>query len=71
MTGTVFLSDQGQSYVQFTIVNDEIQSVSPSRADGWIGTTVHNEAFPIGGYLIVELHNGYRLPLQYPIVAIR
>ncbi len=71
MTGTVILSDQGQSYVDFTIVNNEIQSVRPSLAHGWIGTTVVNQAFLIGGRLIIELHNGYRLALQYPILAVR
>jgi len=71
MTGTVILSDHGQSYVEFMIDDDLIESVSPSRADGWKGTKVRNLAFMVGGRLIIELHNGYRLPLKYPIVEIR
>jgi len=71
MTGTVILSDQGQSYVEFTIVDDLIQSVRPSGADGWINTKVRNLAFMVGGRLVIELHNGYRMPLRYPIIEIR
>lgn len=71
MTGTVILSDHGQSYVEFMIEEDLIQSVRPSGADGWIGTKVRNLAFLVGGRLVIELHNGYRLPLKYPIIEIR
>jgi len=71
MTGTIILSDHGQSYVEFIIVDDLIESVSPSGADGWIDTKVRNLAYLVGGRLIIELHNGYRLPLKYPIIEIR
>lgn len=71
MTGTIILSDQGQNYVEFKILDDLIQSVKPSAARGWIGTKILNLAFLVGGRLIIELHNGHRLPLKYPIIEIR
>lgn len=70
MTGNVQLSDQGQDYIQFSIKDDLITTVRPSRRPGWINTKVKNLAFLPGGRLIIELHNGYRLALKYPIVNV-
>jgi len=70
MTGTVTLSDHGQSYVEFDILDDIITDVRPSMQPGWYGTQVKNRAWLPGGRLIIELHNGYRLALQYPILAV-
>ena len=70
MTGTITLSDQGQSYIIFAIDNNVIMSVLPSTLQGWTGTQILNKAITVGGRLIVELHNGYRLALKYPIVSI-
>ena len=70
MTGTVQLSDQGQDYIHFSIIEDLITRVRPSGRPGWKYTKILNNAFLIGGRLIIELHNGYRLALRYPIVNV-
>lgn len=70
MTGTVTLSDRGQSYIEFDILDDLITAVRPSGRPGWINTKVNNLVFLIGGQLIIELHNGYQLALEQPIVRI-
>ncbi len=71
MTGTVILSDHGQNYIEFDIIDDLIVTVRPSQLPGWKDTKVRNLAFLIGGRLIIELHNGYALPLKYPIIEIK
>jgi len=71
MTGTVILSDQGQNYIEFDILDDLIVTVRPSGLPGWKDTKVRNLAFLVGGRLIIELHNGFALPLKYPILEIR
>ena len=70
MTGTVILSDHGQSYVEFDIVDDLIKKVRPRGRAGWRNVRVMNRAWLTGGRLIVELRNGYRFALRYPIVEI-
>ncbi len=71
MTGTITLSDQGQDYIEFDILEDLITAVRPSGMKGWIDTKVRNLAFTVGGRLVIELHNGFQLALPYPIVSIR
>lgn len=71
MTGTVILSDQGQDYVEFDIIDDLIVNVRPSSLQGWKDTKIRNLSYLIGGRLIIELHNGYALPLKYPIIEIK
>jgi hypothetical protein len=71
MTGTITLSDQGQDYIFFDIENNIITAVRPSRTLGWIDTKILNRSFTIGSRLLIELHNGYRLALKYPIVSIQ
>ncbi len=71
MTGTVILSDQGQDYIEFDIIDDLIVTVRPSGLQGWKDTIVRNLSFLIGGRLVIQLHNGYALALKYPIIEIR
>lgn len=70
MTGTITLSDQGQNYIYFDIDDNIVKAVRPSPMQGWIDTKILNTAFSIGGRLLIELHNGYRLALKFPIVGI-
>ena len=72
MTGTITLSDGGQDYIEFDIVDNLITEVRPARLAGWKGTKILNAAFFIGGRLLIDLQwNDYDLPLKYPIVSIR
>ena len=71
MTGTITLSDGGQDYIEFDIVDNVIQEVRPARLNGWKGTRVLNTAFTIGGRLLIDLQwDDYNLPLKYPITQI-
>ena len=71
MTGTITLSDGGQNYVEFDIVENIITEVRPAMLSGWKGTKVLNKAFLIGGRLLIDLQwDTYDLPLKYPIVKI-
>ena len=71
MTGTITLSDGGQDYIEFYIVDNVITGVRPSGLSGWIGTRILNQAFFLGDQLVVDLQwNDYDLPLKYPIVKI-
>ena len=71
MTGTVTLSDGGQNYIEFDIVDNVIQEVRPARLNGWKGTQVLNTAFMIGGRIAISLQwDDYQFPLKYPIVQI-
>jgi len=70
MSPTVILSDQGQDYIEFDILDNLIVTVRPSRLPGWKDTKVRNAAFLIGGRLVIELHNGYAFALPYPITHI-
>ena len=71
MTGTITLSDGGQNYVEFDMVDNIITEVRPAMLSGWIGTKILNSAFFIGGRLVIDLRwDTYDLPLKYPIVSI-
>lgn len=71
MTGTITLSDGGQNYVEFDMVDNIITEVRPAMLSGWIGTKILNSAFFIGGRLVIDLQwDTYDLPLKYPIVSI-
>jgi hypothetical protein len=72
MTGTITLSDGGQNYIEFDIVDNVIQEVRPAMLAGWKGTQVLNTAFMIGGRLLISLQwDDYKFPLDYPITAIK
>jgi len=71
MTGTVTLSDGGQNYIEFDIVDNLVTEVRPTRLEGWKDTKIKSLIFEVGGRLAIELHNGYRFALKYPIVEIQ
>jgi len=72
MTGTIWLSDGGQDYIEFELACSIIQAVRPAMLAGWIGTKVLNKAFLVGGRLIIELQwKDYHFPLPYPITKIK
>lgn len=72
MTGTITLSDSGQNYIEFDLVENIITEVRPARLAGWIGTKVLNTAFFTGGRLLVGLQwIDYQFPLKYPITSIK
>jgi len=71
MTGTITLSDGGQDYIEFDIVDNVIAEVRPARYAGWKGTKVLNVAFMVGGRLLIDLQwKDYQFPLKYPIIGI-
>jgi hypothetical protein len=71
VTGTITLSDGGQDYIEFDIVDNVIVEVRPAKLAGWKGTKLLNTAFFIGGRLIIDLQwDTYDLPLKYPITKI-
>ena len=72
MTGTITLSDGGQNYIEFDIVNNLITEVRPALYAGWKGTKVLNAAFLVGGRLLIDLQwKDYQFPLKYPITEIK
>ena len=71
MTGTIILSDGGQNYIEFDIIDNVIQNVQPAWLQGWVGAKILNKAFFPGGGLTIDLQwKDYDLTLQYPIIAI-
>lgn len=71
MTGMITLSDGGQNYIEFDIIDDVIQKVRPALFAGWVGTQVLNAAFFVGGRLVISLQwKDYSFPLPYPIFDI-
>jgi len=71
MTGMITLSDGGQDYIEFDIINNVITEVRPARLAGWAGTKVLNTTFSVGGRLLIDLQwRTYDLPLKYPIFSI-
>ena len=70
MTGTITLSDGGQNYIEFDVVNNVIIEVRPALLAGWQGCPIMNMIFTVGGNLKVRLWNNYELPLKYKISKI-
>jgi hypothetical protein len=67
MTGTITLSDGGQNYIEFDIIDNLIAEVRPALLAGWQGCRIVNMVFTVGGNLKVRLWNNYELPLKYKI----
>lgn len=71
MTGTVTLSDKGQNYIEFDIINNVINEVRPARLRGWCGTRLLNSIYKVGGRLYIELQwVDYQFELKYKIVKV-
>lgn len=70
MTGVITLSDGGQNYIEFDVLDDVITQVRPAMLAGWRGCPVKNMAFSVGEPLKVLLWNEYELELKYPIAKI-
>ncbi len=71
MTGTITLSDGGQNYIEFDILDDVITEVRPARLEGWKGTRVLNANLRVGGKLEIGLQwKDYDFPLKYQIIGI-
>ena len=70
MTGTITLSDGGQNYIEFDVIDNMIIEVRPALLAGWQGCPIMNMIFTVGGNLKVRLWNNYELPLKYKISKI-
>jgi len=71
MTGMVTLSDGGQDYIEFDIIDDIIREVRPALLAGWNGTKILNTPLVVGGIIKIDLQwDDYDLPLKYSIVKI-
>ena len=71
MTGIITLIDAGQNYISFNVVDDVIQSVSPSGLAGWKGTKILNKSPKVGDVLKIDLQwDDYDLPLKHAISGI-
>jgi hypothetical protein len=70
MKKIIRLSDGGQNYIKFWINNNLITKVEPSLLAGWKDTKVLKTDLVAGDRLPIQLHNGYSLVLNYPIVDI-
>lgn len=71
MNGTVTLSDGGQSYIEFDIINNIIHEVRPARLAGWKGSKILNAKYKIGGKIVFDLQwRPFNPTLKYPIIAI-
>lgn len=71
MTGMITLSDGGQDYIEFDVIDNLIVEVRPARLAGWKGTKILNLAFMVGGRLAISLQwKDYEFPLKYPIIKI-
>lgn len=71
MTGTITLSDGGQNYIEFDVVENIIAEVRPSRLAGWKGTKILNKKIMVGGYLVIDLQwKDYNPLLKYEIIKI-
>jgi len=71
MTGTVILASEGQDYIEFYIICDVIESVSPSGLSGWKGTKVLNTKYELGGKINFDLQwRPFNPTLKQSIVSI-
>jgi len=71
MTGMIILSDFGQNYIEFYIIDNIIQAVRPAELAGWIGTQILNNVFTVGEPLEIDLQwKDYDFPLRYSIVNV-
>lgn len=65
------MSDGGQNYIEFDIVDNFITRVRPALLAGWAMTKIKNLHFFVGGGLKIQLHNGYEFVLKHLIVDIK
>lgn len=72
MTGTIYLVDGGQNYIEFDVACGVIEAVRPAGLRGWINTKILNSKYEVGGILRIDLQwDDYDLPLKYKIAKIK